>query len=255
MALLKIENLSISFGGIMALHDVSFEVDRGDIYAIIGPNGSGKTTIFNCINRIYSPQKGQIVFKDDEITRMKAHGVCDLGIARTFQNIELFSNMTVMENLLLGCHRSKKTNMFSEIFFLSGAKSQEIRFHEKAEEIIDFLNLQIYREVRINALPFGVQKVVEIGRALSSEPEMLLLDEPSSGLNPEETEEMIFWIEDIKKIYGITVLIVEHDMNVVREVSNRVCALDSGRVITKGAPHEVQSNPDVIKAYLGEEDD
>jgi len=160
-----------------------------------------------------------------------------------------------MENLLLGCHRSKRTNMVSEMFFLSGAKRQEIRFHEKAEEIIDFLNLQIYRDVRINALPFGVQKVVEIGRALSSEPEMLLLDEPSSGLNPEETEEMIFWIEDIKKIYGITVLIVEHDMNVVREVSNRVCALDSGRVITKGAPHEVQSNPDVIKAYLGEEDD
>jgi branched-chain amino acid transport system ATP-binding protein len=255
MALLNIKNLSISFGGIMALSDVSFEVHKGDVYAIIGPNGSGKTTIFNCINRIYSPQKGQIVFKDDEITRMKAHGVCDLGIARTFQNIELFSNMTVMENLLLGCHRSKRTNMFSEMFFLSGAKRQEIRFHEKAEEIIDFLNLQIYRDVRINALPFGVQKVVEIGRALSSEPEMLLLDEPSSGLNPEETEEMIFWIEDIKKIYGITVLIVEHDMNVVKEVSDRVCALDSGRVIAKGAPHEVQSNPDVIKAYLGEEDD
>jgi branched-chain amino acid transport system ATP-binding protein len=255
MAFLKIENLSISFGGIMALHDISFEVNKGEIYAIIGPNGSGKTTIFNCINKLYSPKKGRMFFQGRDITRLRAHGICDLGIARTFQNIELFSNMTVMENLLLGCHRSKKTSMFSEMFFLPKVKEQEVQFHVKAEEVIDFLNLQIYRDIRINTLPYGVQKVVEIGRALASEPEMLLMDEPSSGLNPEETEDMIFWIKDIRKIFGITVLLVEHDMNVVRGVSNRVCALEYGRVIAEGAPQEVQSNPDVIKAYLGDEND
>ncbi len=255
MALLKTRNLSISFGGIMALQGISFEVNKGEIYAIIGPNGSGKTTIFNCINKFYSPKNGRIFFQDRDIMRLSAHEICNLGIARTFQNIELFSNMTVMENLLLGCHRSKKTSMISEMFFLPKAKKEELQFNVKAEEVIDFLNLQIYRDMRINALPYGIQKVVEIGRALASEPELLLMDEPSSGLNPEETEDMIFWIEDIRKIFGITILLVEHDMNVVRDVSDRVCAIEYGRVIAEGTPQEVQSNPDVIKAYLGDEND
>jgi len=255
MTLLKVENLSISFGGIMALDEVSFEVKEREIYAIIGPNGSGKTTIFNCINKLYSPQRGRILFHDQDITKSKAHRICNLGIARTFQNIELFSNMSVRENFLLGCHRLKKSNMFSEMLFLPKTKRQEIQFHEKVEDIIDFLNLQTYRDTRISTLPYGVQKVVEIGRALVTGPKLLMLDEPSSGLNPEETEDMIFWIEDIKKIYGITVLLVEHDMTVVREVSNQVCALESGRVIAQGPPREVQSNPYVIRAYLGDEND
>jgi branched-chain amino acid transport system ATP-binding protein len=253
MSLLKVEDISISFGGVMALNNISFEVNKGEIYAIIGPNGSGKTTIFNCINRIYTPQNGRIFFKDRDILRMKTHKICELGIARTFQNIELFSNMTVMENLLLGCHHSKKTNMLHEMLFPPKVVNQEIQFREKVEEVIDFLSLQPHRSERINALPFGVQKVVEMGRALSMEPELLLLDEPSGGLNPEEAEDMVFWIEDIKNIYKITVLIVEHNMQVIMQVSDRVCALNYGDAIAIGLPREIQSHPEVIKAYLGED--
>jgi branched-chain amino acid transport system ATP-binding protein len=254
MSILRVENLTISFGGLLVLNGVSFEVKKEEIYAVIGPNGSGKTTVFNCINKIYSPQKGQIFFRERDITRISAHKICGRGIARTFQNVELFSNMTVMDNLLLGCHSSKKTHMFNEMFFLPGARRQEVMFRERAEEIIDFLNLQPYRNDRIRFLPFGVQKVVEMGRALCTQPELLLLDEPSSGLNPEECEDMIFWIEDIRKIYKITVLIVEHNMMVVGELADRVCALSYGEVIDVASPGKIQSNPDLIRAYLGEGD-
>ncbi len=254
MALLTIENLSISFGGVAALDNVSMSIEKGEIYAVIGPNGAGKTTLFNCINRLYHPQNGRMMFGGRDLMDSKSHHICDLGIARTFQNIELFSNMTVMENLLLGCHHTKKTGFFSELFFLPQTARQEIRFYEQVERIIDFLNLQVHRNTRINALPYGIQKVVEIGRALAADPELLLLDEPSSGLNPEETEDMIFWIEDIRNVFGITVLLIEHDMKVIREVSSRVSALDAGAVIAVGAADEVNSDPRVIRAYLGEED-
>ena len=252
MAFFKAENVSISFGGLRALNGIGFNVNQGEIFSIIGPNGAGKTTIFNCINRFYDLEEGAFYLKDHDISRIKPHDIADRGIARTFQNIELFKNMTVLDNLILGRHRHRRSNLIAETLFIKSVQKQEIENRKKAEEIIDFLDLEAYRDQRVINLPYGVQKTVELARALAMEPQLLLLDEPSSGLNVEETEDLSFWLSDIKEELGITILLVEHNMRFVLQVSDTVLALDFGQVITQGRPKEVLNHPEVMKAYLGE---
>ncbi len=251
MTFFRAENLAIQFGGLRAVDDVSFEVREGEVYSIIGPNGAGKTTVFNLISRIYDPSAGRVVFQARDITGVPPHRIAGLGIARTFQNIELFQNSTVLQNLLLGRHEHRRSNLFSEMLFLPHVRRMEVAHREKVEEVIEFLGLQHHRESRVSGLPYGIAKVVELGRALCTEPKLLLLDEPSSGLNPEESEDMAFWIEDIQKDLRITVLMVEHNMSLVAEVSDRVLAMNDGRVLAEGTPQEVQQHEAVIKAYLG----
>jgi len=247
----KADDLAIHFGGIKAVDGVNFEVAEGEVFAIIGPNGAGKTTIFNLISRIYEPSEGRLIFRDEDITRVPPHRVAGLGIARTFQNIELFEHASVLDNLLLGRHAHHGGNVLSHMLFLPSVRRAELEHRRKVEDIIDFLDLAKYRDTMIAMLPYGVRKVVELGRALATEPSLLLLDEPSSGLNVEETEDMSHWITDIKVELGITVLMVEHDMNLVRDVSDRVLALNYGQVLAMGSPADVQNHPDVITAYLG----
>jgi len=244
------DNLSIHFGGIRAVDGVSFRITQGEVFTIIGPNGAGKTTIFNLVSRFYDPTGGRLVFEDNDITQVPAHRIAALGIARTFQNIELFEQATVLQNLLIGRHRHRVTGLFDELLFLPSVRRAEIAQRAAVERVIDLLDLAHYRDSRVAGLPYGVRKVVELGRALATEPKLILLDEPSSGLNPEETDDMAFWIEDIRAL-GITVLMVEHDMNLVSRVSTRVLALNEGRVIAEGTPAAVQSHPAVIEAYLG----
>ncbi len=254
MSFFKAENVSIEFGGIRAVNEVSFEVNQGQIYTIVGPNGAGKTTIFNIISRIYDATSGRIYFENQDITEIPAHHIAGLGIARTFQNIELFDHATVLHNLLVGRHTHRESNILSELFFLPSVREMEKTHRRKVENVIDFLDLQHYRDQLIANLPYGVRKVVELGRALCTEPKLLLLDEPASGLNVDETADMAFWIEDIKKILGITVIMVEHNMNLVSQVSDRVLAINYGEKLAEGTAVEVQKNPEVIKAYLGEEE-
>jgi branched-chain amino acid transport system ATP-binding protein len=248
---LRVENLALRFGGLTAVDQVSFEVRRGEVFTMIGPNGAGKTSIFNMISRFYQPSAGRIYFEDADITDVPSHAISRLGIARTFQNIELFENATVLANLLAGRHQYSTTHVWEEVLFLPNVRRAEYEHRHRAEEIIDFLELQKYRDQLIAGLPYGVRKVCELARALCTEPRLLLLDEPSSGLNVEETEDMAYWITDIRNVLGITVLMVEHDMSLVNRVSDRVVALNYGRVVALGAPREVAAHPDVIAAYLG----
>jgi len=246
-----VEDLGVSFGGIRAVDGVSFEVEAGEVFTIIGPHGAGKTTIFNLISRIYDPTDGRLVFRDEDITRVPPHEIARRGIARTFQNIELFEHASVLQNLLLGRHAHARPRLLEEILFLPAVRARERAHREAAEKVIDFLELQAYRDNLVVNLPYGVRKVVEMGRALCTEPALLLLDEPSSGLSVEETEDMAFWIQDIRSLLGISVLMVEHDMSLVGAVSDRVLALNYGRVLACGTSREVQEHPDVVKAYLG----
>jgi len=245
------ERLAINFGGIRALDGVSFRVDPGQVFTIIGPNGAGKTTIFNLVSRIYDPSDGRLTFRGEDITQVSPHEIPRRGIARTFQNIELFEHATVLQNVLLGRHAHRRSRFVEELLFLPRVRALELEHREAAEKVIDFLDLQRYRDSLIVNLPYGVRKVVEMARALCAEPKLLLLDEPSSGLSVEETEDMAFWIQDIRTLLGITVLMVEHDMSLVSAVSDRVLALNYGRAIALGTAREVQEHPDVIKAYLG----
>ena len=251
MTLFAADELVVNFGGIRAVDGVSFEVEAGQVFTIIGPNGAGKTTIFNLISRIYDPTQGRLLFRGEDITSVPPHEIARRGIARTFQNIELFEHATVLQNLLLGRHTHRRSRFFEEILALPRVRALEVAEREAAEKVIDFLDLQPYRDNLIVNLPYGVRKVVEMGRALCTEPKLLLLDEPSSGLSVEETEDMAFWIEDITTLLGITVLMVEHDMSLVSAVSDRVLALNYGRPIAQGTAREVQQHPEVIKAYLG----
>lgn len=255
--ILKIENLTISFGGIRALNHITFEVPKGSIYSIIGPNGAGKTTIFNCISGIYQPHSGKILYKGEEITHLKPHQIAKKGIARTFQNIELFSHMTTMENLMLGRHLHIRAGLWRGATFIykgSKAAMEEIINRRKVEEIIDFLQLQSVRNQFVMNLPYGTKKLVELGRALALEPELLLLDEPSAGMNVEEKGDLIFSIQDIRDDLGTTILLVEHDMNLIMDISDQILALNYGEKIAEGKPEEIQRNPEVTRAYLGEDE-
>jgi branched-chain amino acid transport system ATP-binding protein len=253
--LLSAKNLSVRFGGVLAVNNVSFDVRRGEVFTLIGPNGAGKTTVFNLISRIYTPTTGAIEYEGQLLTQQPPHRIAGLGIARTFQNIELFEHATVLHNLLIGRHTHRRTSLWAEMFFTKTVRAAEIAHREKVEQVIDLLDLQHYRDSMVAGLPYGVRKVVELARALCTEPKLLLLDEPSSGLNVEETEDMAFWIQDIKNELGITVLMVEHDMTLVSKVSDRVLAMNQGEVLAMGTPREVQTHPGVIEAYLGTTED
>ncbi len=253
--LLSARDLTVRFGGLLAVNRVSFEVRQGEVFTLIGPNGAGKTTVFNLISGIYTPTQGEVLFSGQSLSRVAPHDVAGLGIARTFQNIELFEHATVLQNLLIGRHRHRRSNLWQELAFTPATRRAEIEAREKVEQVIDFLNLQHYRDTYVGGLPYGVRKVVELARALCMEPQLLLLDEPSSGLNSEETEDMAFWISDVRSLLGITVLMVEHDMGLVAKVSDRVLAMSQGEVLALGTAAEVQAHPGVIEAYLGTVDD
>ncbi len=255
MSLLELHNVTLRFGGLVAVNDVSFNVEEGEVFALVGPNGAGKSTIFNMISRFYTPAEGDILYKGRSILDLASHDIPRLGVARTFQNIELFEQASVLQNLLVGRHTHSRSNFVSDMLFLPFVRQQEREHREAVEQVIDFLDLQPYREKMIAGLPYGVRKVVEMGRALAIQPNLLLLDEPASGLSMEETQDVAFWIEDIKKVMGITVLMVEHDMHLVSAVSDRVMALADGRMLSIGTPQEVQSDPAVIEAYIGSDAD
>jgi branched-chain amino acid transport system ATP-binding protein len=253
----KVENLSISFGGLKAVNDISFEVEKNTIFSIIGPNGSGKTTVFNLINGVYSPDTGKVLLEGENLVGYTPDRIARRGVARTFQNIELFSQATVIANLLLGRHIHMKTGVFSGAFMwgrTSPAAREEVRNTEIVERIVDFLDLQTVRDQFVSNLPYGKRKLVELGRALALEPKVLLLDEPSAGMNTEEKEDLKIWIKDIQEDYKVTILLIEHDMNMIMGISDRILAMNQGEKIVEGTPQEVQRHPEVITAYLGEAD-
>jgi len=250
MPLLEINQIFVSFGGIQALSGVDLEVDEDEILAIIGPNGSGKTSLFNCISNVYHPDEGEIRFKGERLHGLSPDAVARRGIARTFQNLRLFLHMTALDNLLLGRHIRFRKNPLSAVLRLRG---EELRHRETVEEIIEFLDLQAYRQVRVSDCPYGVQKRVELGRALAMEPELLLLDEPIAGLTSEEKEETAYRITEIRGRYKTAILLVEHDLRIASKLADRMVALDYGLKIAQGSPEEVQRTPQVMKAYLGEE--
>jgi len=255
-AFFQIERLSISFGGLTALDKIGLTVDQGEIFAVIGPNGAGKTTLFNCISGLYRPDRGAILFKGTRLQKQKPDRIARMGIARTFQNIELFAHMNTMENIMLGRHIFMQTGLLRGMFLWgrhSFAGREEMRHRRKVEEIIDFLNLQAVRNKPVGALPYGIQKLIELGRALALEPELLLLDEPCAGMNTEEKQDMIFWVKDIQEELGITILLIEHDMNMVMDISDRILAINFGMPIVTGTPAEVSRHPEVLQAYLGTE--
>lgn len=251
-ALLRIQNLRLNFGGIKAVDDVNFEVLSGDIVGLVGPNGSGKTSVLNIISGLYKPNGGKVIFDGKDITGIAPHRVASLGIARSFQLVELFRLMTVLENLLLGCHTAIKANIFSSGIYWGFAQKQEIAFRQRVEEIIDFMELQRYRKQLVGSLPIGIQKLVGVARALCMQPKMMLLDEPSSGMNRQEKEDMARFLLRIKYEMGIPIVWVEHDMKMIGDLADRLIVLHYGCKIAEGSLEEVRQNPKVAQAFFGE---
>ena len=250
-AILEVRNVSLRFGGVQALSDVSFDVRRGEVRAIIGPNGAGKSSMLNVINGFYHPQDGTITFKGVTRLQMRTHEAAAQGIARTFQNIALFKGMTTLDNIMTGRNLKMKSNFLLQALHIGPARREELEHRESAERIIDFLEIQAIRKTPVSRLPYGLQKRVELGRALAAEPDMLLLDEPMAGMNTEEKEDMCRFILDVNGEFGTTVVLIEHDMGVVMDISDRVVVLDYGRLLADGTPDEVRRNPLVVDAYLG----
>ncbi|WP_419911187.1 ABC transporter ATP-binding protein [Hoeflea sp.] len=249
--LLHVDNISLSFGGVKAITDVSFDVKKGEIRAIIGPNGAGKTSMLNVINGFYHPQEGTITFRGEKRRRMRPHRAASQGIARTFQNIALFKGMTTLDNIMTGRMTLMKSSMLSQAMWWGPAQREEIAHRETVEKIIDFLEIEHIRKTPVGRLPYGLQKRVELGRALAADPALLLLDEPMAGMNLEEKEDMSRFVLDVNQQFGTTIALIEHDMGVVMDLSDRVVVLDYGRKIGDGTPDEVRNNQDVIDAYLG----
>lgn len=252
---LVVEDIALTFGGIKALSGVTTGVRPGEIFAIIGPNGAGKTCLLNCINRFYQPEAGKIVFEGQDITRIKPHKIAELGIARTFQNVELFGHMNVLDNIKLGRHVHLKSGFFSGGIYYGKTRREELTLRKEIEEtIIDLLEIEPIRKQIVHTLPYGLQKRVELARALAMKPKILLLDEPATGMNLEETEDMARFILDINEEWGVTIILIEHDMGMVMDICDRICVLDFGQKIAEGRPEEIRHNEEVIKAYLGEQD-
>jgi branched-chain amino acid transport system ATP-binding protein len=251
--ILVFDDVYLSFEGVKAIDGVSFTVGASELFAIIGPNGAGKTSIFNVLSGVYRPQSGRVLFTDTDLLGRRAHHIARLGIARTFQNIELFSNLTVVDNLMLGRHNHNRYGVLAAFAWVGKASRCEQANRAAVEDIVDFLELEQWRRLPVGLLPYGVQKRVELGRALAMEPKLLLLDEPVAGMNLEEVEDMARFILDVRDELGIPIVMVEHDMGLVMDLADRVMVVDFGRPICTGTPREVQDNPDVIRAYLGEE--
>ena len=249
--ILEVNNISLSFGGVKALSDISFDVKEHEIRAIIGPNGAGKSSMLNCINGVYTPQQGSITFRGQTFTHMNSHQVAVMGVARTFQNLALFKGMSVLDNIMTGRNLKMHSNFLLQALQLGPARAEEIAHRVKVEEIIDFLEIQPIRKTPVGRLPYGLQKRVELGRALAAEPQILLLDEPMAGMNVEEKQDMCRFILDVNGQFGTTIVLIEHDMGVVMDISDRVVVLDYGKKIGDGTPEAVRSNQDVINAYLG----
>jgi len=252
--ILEVKNISLRFGGVKALTDISFDVREHEVRAIIGPNGAGKSSMLNCINGVYAPQEGQISFRGKTFSHMNSRQVAELGVARTFQNLALFKGMSVIDNIMSGRNLLMKTGIFQQAIrnpWFGAAEREESAHREYVEKIIDFLEIQAHRKTPVGRLPYGLQKRVDLGRALAMEPKMLLLDEPMAGMNVEEKQDMSRFILDVNEEYGTTVVLIEHDMSVVMDISDRVVVLDYGKRIGDGTPDEVRANPDVISAYLG----
>ena len=249
--ILKLDNISLAFGGVKALTDISFDVREHEVRAIIGPNGAGKSSMLNCINGVYAPQEGQITFRGKTFSHMNSRQVAELGVARTFQNLALFKGMSVIDNIMTGRNLRMKTNLFQQAIRWGAAEREESEHRLSVEKIIDFLEIQAYRKTPVGRLPYGLQKRVDLGRALAMEPKVLLLDEPMAGMNVEEKQDMCRFILDVNDQFGTTIVLIEHDMSVVMDLSDRVVVLDYGQKIGDGDPDEVRSSPEVIKAYLG----
>ena len=249
--ILEVESISLAFGGVKALTDISFDVKEHEIRAIIGPNGAGKSSMLNCINGVYQPQRGSISFRGQTFKHMNSRQVAEMGIARTFQNLALFKGMSVLDNIMTGRNLKMKTNLFQQAIRWGAAEREETAQRLVVERIIDFLEIQPYRKTAAGKMPYGLQKRVDLGRALAMEPQVLLLDEPMAGMNVEEKQDMSRFILDVNDEFGTTIVLIEHDMGVVMDISDRVVVLDYGKKIGDGSPNEVRSNPDVISAYLG----
>ena len=251
--ILDVQNISLSFGGVRALTDISFNVREHEVRAIIGPNGAGKSSMLNCINGVYQPQQGSITFRGRQFRHMNSRQVAEMGVARTFQNLALFKGMSVLDNIMTGRTLKMKSGLLAQALRWGPAEREELAHREFVERIIDFLEIQLHRKTPVGRLPYGLQKRVDLGRALAMEPQVLLLDEPMAGMNVEEKQDMSRFILDVNDEFGTTIVLIEHDMGVVMDISDRVVVLDYGKKIGDGTPQEVRGNPDVIRAYLGTE--